>query len=339
MNRRLSEKLNDSGRMCRSYAAEKYAREGILPLPADKNELIGSAWGKAAFIFIGAAGIAVRLTAPWVKDKFTDSPVLVIDEAGRYVIPLLSGHVGGGAAMADEIAALTGAAAVHTTATDVREKFAVDVFAVKNGLLITDREAAKRISAAVLEGEKIGLYIQYPGCRISGEIPEELVLCRNFSDTEQYTHRIVIGDGFCGSGQERRTLILKPKNVTAGIGCRKGIAGELLEDGLCEILRMNGLELGQVERLASIDLKKEERAIRYLSEKYALPFITYTADELAEVRGVTTGSDFVKRVAGVDNVCERAALLCCKNGALIQGKCIRESMTAALARRPLKIRF
>ena len=85
------------------------------------------------------------MIAPHVKDKFTDSPVLVMDEKGSYVIPLLSGHVGGAVELAKEIAEKINAQAVLTTATDVEQKFAVDVFAKSNGLVLTDRKKAKEI--------------------------------------------------------------------------------------------------------------------------------------------------------------------------------------------------
>lgn len=123
-------------RFCRLY--------GFHAFPEDKKSWIGSLWGEKALFFIGAAGIAVRMIAPHVKDKFTDSPVLVMDEKGSYVIPLLSGHVGGAVELAKEIAEKINAQAVLTTATDVEQKFAVDVFAKSNGLVLTDRKKQRR---------------------------------------------------------------------------------------------------------------------------------------------------------------------------------------------------
>ena len=92
-----------------------------------------------------------------------------------------------------------------------------------------------------------------------------------------------------------------------------------------------------MERIASIDLKKEEPALCNLARELRIPFVTYPAEILKEIRCVTASSDFVERTTGVDNVCERAALTCCPEGKLIQGKCIRDSMTAALVRRPLRL--
>ena len=129
---------------------------------------------KEAILFVGAAGIAVRLIAPWVQDKLKDPAVLVIDEQGRYAIPILSGHVGGCNELAEAAAQILGAEPVITTATDLRQAFAVDVFAAENELVISDRELAKQISAAELRGEKIGFFSDYP---VDGIVPAEITLC------------------------------------------------------------------------------------------------------------------------------------------------------------------
>ncbi len=126
---------------------------------------------KEAILFVGAAGIAVRLIAPWVQDKLKDPAVLVIDEQGRYAIPILSGHVGGCNELAETAAQILGAEPVITTATDLRQAFAVDVFAAENELVISDRELAKQISAAELRGEKIGFFSDYP---VDGIVPAEI---------------------------------------------------------------------------------------------------------------------------------------------------------------------
>ena len=356
LNRRLCEKLKKNFHLerganaCIGYAPEKYAGEGILPLPADKAALIGSRWGQSAYVFIGAAGIAVRYIAPWVKDKYTDSPVLVIDEKGQYVIPLLSGHVGGAAALADEVADMIGAVPVHTTATDVQGKFAVDVFAKKNGLVITDREAVKKISAGLLNGEKAALYIEDPFVNVTGTPPDEIVLCESFKKAEQYSYQIIITGSLeqyvkgresevKEPEQEGCSLLLLPRNIAAGIGCRKGIEESVLENGFLGILAENGVDIRQVKSIASINLKKNEPALLHLCEKYRIPFETYTAEELRSVSDVTTASEFVKKITGVDNVCERAARLSCSAGSMIQGKRIREGMTAALVKCPMEITF
>ena len=337
LNRRLCGLLRQRGKKCRGYAPEKFAGDGIEPIPGEIREVIRDNWGERAFFFIGAAGIAVRYIAPFVRDKFTDSAVLVLDEKGRYVIPLLSGHMGGAVRMADEAAELIWAEAVHTTATDVQKKFAVDVFAKRNHLLITDRQTAKEISAAVLEGERIALFPEYPGCRIEGNAPDELVLCGSREEASAFRYRIVVGDGL--SVLEPGTLVLKPVNVTVGIGCRRGIKKELLKEGLFSVLKENGLVMEQAEAIASIDLKKDEPAILALAGEYGIPFFTYPAEELKEIESVTASSPFVEQTTGVDNVCERAALTFCREGELVQGKCIRESMTAALVRRPAVLRM
>lgn len=134
-------------------------------------------------IFIGACGIAVRTIAPLLKSKTEDPAVLVLDEAGQYVISLLSGHIGGANAYAQKIAGLTGATPVITTASDVRGKIAVDVFAKNNHLTISSMKAAKCVEAAILRGEPVEVYCSGT---VQGAVPPELTLIQG-NRTEKWS--------------------------------------------------------------------------------------------------------------------------------------------------------
>ena len=123
--------------------------------------------GCDALLFVGATGIAVRAIAPFLAGKAVDPAVLVIDEAGHYVISLLSGHLGGANALARTIAPLLGAEPIITTATDEESAFSVDLFAKENGFLLMDLRKAKEVAAKVLRGEKLRIYTDIPLERLS----------------------------------------------------------------------------------------------------------------------------------------------------------------------------
>ena len=149
-----------------------------------------------ALVFVGACGIAVRAIAPWITDKLHDSPVLVIDEQGQYVIPLLSGHVGGANELAVRLAGELGAVPVITTATDLHGSFAVDLFAKRNDLWIHNREGIARVSAKILAGEKITIRTD----RASGS-------GRDYSVRDQAVCISSGGKGGCpNSGQHGRNI-------------------------------------------------------------------------------------------------------------------------------------
>ena len=115
---------------------------------------------KHALLFIGACGIAVRAIAPCLVNKLCDSPVLVMDEFGQYIIPVLSGHVGGANEIALRIADVMGAIPVITTATDLNGKFAVDMFAKRNDLWIANKDGIAKVSSKVLAGKEITVWIE-----------------------------------------------------------------------------------------------------------------------------------------------------------------------------------
>lgn len=332
-NQKLTEKLEQAGWKSKGYLKGKAPGGQELEEIKDIGHWLEEGWGTDAYLFIGAAGIAVRSIAPFVNDKFTDSPVLVMDEKGKFVIPILSSHVGGAGELAAMIASLEGALPVVTTATDLNEKFAVDLFAVRNGMKVTDKRMAKEISSRILQGKEVGFYSDFP---VEGKEPEELCL---WSDLE-CGERDMSGIAVLEKEPPRRfpgMLYLFPKILCVGIGCRKGVGEEKIEREIRRILENGGWKFEQIAVVASIDLKANEQGIVEFTKKYRIPFQTYTASELNKVEGIRSSSEFVKKVTGTDNVCERAALLAGKSGKLVHEKEVSGDMTIAIVRMDCKI--
>lgn len=336
LNQRLAKELERKGYVCAGY--EKRSRQkdrpdmgqGLLAVEESVSQWAGRRFMDADHIvFVGAMGIAVRSIAPWIGDKWTDPSVAVIDEAGRFVISVLSGHAGGGNDLAAEAAGILGAVPVITTATDINQLFAVDVFAVKNALWVTDRALAREISGEVLSGGKVGVFSDYPleGPR-PGELTWEQRQKRNFWVTRRR--------GSCPwKGPEEGVLKLVPKVVHVGVGCRKDTPEGVLEEALFQALERWDCVLESVAAIATIDLKKQEPGLLGLARGLGTCFRTYEARELAEVDGEFQESSFVAQVTGIGNVCERAALKSAgENGArgkLICGKQVISGVTIALA--------
>ena len=281
-------------------------------------------WTAAAFdraqglIFVGAAGIAVRSIAPWLRHKSRDPAVVVVDEGGQFAIPILSGHLGGANDLAREIAALLGGQAVITTATDVSGEFAVDQWARRQGLIVCNPENIVDVSSALLAGRTVTFWSRWP---IAGELPAGLVWGeREASDvvTDWYAPR-------------ETALWLCPKTLRAGVGCRRGTKVETIRALLNTVLRGERLSPLGLEAVCSIDLKQDEPGLLALCEALELPLAAYTAQELAAVPGEFTPSPFVENITGVDNVCERAALA--EGGVLLRKKTAQNGVTLALAGR------
>lgn len=283
-----------------------------------------------ALIFIGAAGIAVRALAPWIRDKFQDPAVLVVDEMGKFVIPVLSGHMGGANALARRLAEGIHAVPVITTATDLRGCFAVDDFAREKGFYLTDRKLAKIMSAQVLKGSPIGVFSdipvrleEMPGCHLGQ--PEKLNLYMGIWKKEKWKK-----EPWAEFLSENNTLQLVPKCIVLGLGCRKDIAEEELKQQVMEGLGEWNIWPQAVKKLATINLKKEEKAILSLCGEMNWELCLFSSRELAAAEGKFSYSAFVEKTTGVGNVCERAAVLGA-GSTLLLGKKIKKGITMAAA--------
>ena len=257
-----------------------------------------------ALIFVGAAGIAVRAIAPFIRGKDKDPAVIVIDELKQHVIPILSGHLGGANDLARSLAELLSAEEVITTATDINKVFAVDSFASERGIGIENPERIKDVSAALLRNEEVGISLSP-----------------------------FLSDIF------PKTLHLVPKCLCLGVGCRKGTEYGELRDFILGFLKDRNIALSAVSDIASIDIKRDEEAIRRFSEEYSLNLFFFSADELKELPDCFTfsESDFVLKETGVSNVCERSAVkraseLCSFDRVrLLEKKQVSKGMTLAIA--------
>ena len=278
-----------------------------------------------AMVFVGSTGIAVREIAPHIRDKAIDPAVVSIDELGRFCVPLLSGHIGGANDLAMELANALEAIPVITTATDINKRFSVDAWAARNGYEIASLSRAKAVSAAILE-QDVPLKSDYP---IVTNLPGGVVL----ADSGDVGIRISVFK----DEPYKQTLRLIPKILHLGIGCRKGTPVETIREAVDEVLLEHNIDQRAIKCAASIDLKAEEAGLLQYCGEQKLPVTFYTAEELKAVPGEFTPSAFVQSITGVDNVCERAALIGAEK--LIVKKAARNGVTVALAEEYWEVHF
>ena len=314
---------------------------------ADLRAWTAHAWKASdALLFVGAAGIAVRAIAPHVASKASDPAVVAIDEAGRFAVPLLSGHLGGANELAQTVARAVGAILVITTATDVRGVWAVDTWARCAGLAVSNPEAIKRVSARLLSGGRVALYSDMP---ISGQPPEGVDIASDRARADivvspfaganagasvraaETTGKVVpaseTGKPACVRAQAPapEPLRLVVPCIVAGMGCRRGACAEA------------GISPSAVREAATIDVKAHEEGLLAFCRARNIPLATYSAEELSQVEGSVSPSDFVRATVGVDNVCERAALA--DGGKLIFPKLAHGGVTIAFSKVTIELSF
>lgn len=315
-----------AGHELQCYTMVRFAEPGFGAICRPSKSFYGSIFGEVdAMVFVGSVGIAVREIAPHVRDKSTDPAVVAIDELGKFAVPLLSGHIGGANDLALALAERLGATPVITTATDINHRFSVDAWAASNGYVIGSLGGAKAVSAAILE-EDVPMHSDFP---IVTGLPDGVILGES-------------GDvGICISVYRNepflRTLRLVPQILHLGIGCRKGTGASAIWEAVDTVLKDNNIDPRAVKCAASIDLKAEEPGLLQFCEERKLPVSFYSAGELKAVPGDFIPSEFVQSITGVDNVCERSAMVGAEK--LIVKKTAHNGVTVAVAAEHLEVRF
>ncbi len=275
-------------------------------------------------VFIMATGIAVRSIAPLIKDKKTDPAVLVIDEHGKHIIPLIGGHLQGANELAKTLARLLNSNAVITTASDLKELPALDLWIKRCGLKIKNSSLLPKVMSKLIEKGKLKLFKE-KGIQIP------LLKCFQLTEDPLEADIVITNRVYKVKG-----LILVPQNLFVGIGFHDWITQEEIEGSIKEVLFKNGLLFESIKAIATIDKKANHPALTEFCNKYGFKLYSFSSTELNKVKGINH-SERVFQAVKVSSVCEQASLMA-SQGKLIVPKQVFKDITVAVSESKLTVK-
>ncbi len=236
-------------------------------------------------ICLFSLGAVIRLLSSHIKDKKTDPAVIVIDDNANFVISVLSGHLGGANELSNEIADKIGATPVITTAADVNKTIAVDLVGREFGWRIEDDSNVTRISAFMVNKEKIGIF-QNIGKKEwwKGKLPENITFFSNMKDLKNSDckgHLLITNDQINDEYVMENSVIYRVPSLVIGIGLHWDTPKETILNGVNETLEKFGLNQNEIARFVSIKKDKDVIGLIELSEEMNVPLEYIDREELA----------------------------------------------------------
>ena len=283
-----------------------------------------------SIIFISSTGIAVRAISKYLISKAIDPAVVVVDVCNKFSISLVSGHLGGANNLTLKVSEVLGNTPVITTATDNMDILAPDIIAMNNELIIDDLKIAKIIAGRLVNGENV--YFKDDKAIIKcpkGYIETEKVQGNTLWITHKASRDLKSEDNnvvrYLDEYEARTILRLIRKDIILGIGCKRNTDSDKLFDFISDILKE---DIRSVDRIASINIKSDEKAILDLAEKLNCDLLFFSASEISRVEHKYEGSDFVKKSIGVSSVSEPVVELA--GGEIIISKIKKDGMTLCI---------
>jgi cobalt-precorrin 5A hydrolase len=325
-----------------AFVPEKFKDEAPFASPVQEplKELLADLWPRyKGIVAVVSLGALVRSIATLLKDKRTDPGLIAIDEAGGFVISVLSGHLGGANALANELAKRIGATPIITTASDSLGTIGVDILGRDLGWALEGIENVTAVSACVVNDEPVGIFQE------AGEPtfwPKGRPLPRNLRTLQSLealastplSACLIVTDRLITLplALARKTVVYRPKSLVLGVGCDRGVPLEELETLVLKTLQERGLSFLSVRALATIDIRKNEPAIVQFAQTRGLPLLTFAKEELNRVKDVPNPSTMAMKYVGVIGVAEPSAILGGNFGELIVPKVKLKKATLAIAR-------
>lgn len=275
------------------------------------------------FVFIGAMGICIRSIAPFIKDKYTDPAILCVDSTGRFVISVLSGHIGGANDWARRVAAITGGEAVVTTQSDNTGLWALDTLARRFDWRTAASHAEMNNMISLFVGNQptaLLLDVKDRGTDyLERTLPEHVSVFYRFEDIRPEAFRLIIAVTPFIYTADVPILYYRPRVLHVGIGCRRDSAPEGVAEHMADVMEAHRLSPLAVRSVATIELKKDEPLFHALAQTWEAEKHVYRADELADIT-VPNPSQKVFDTTGVWGVSESTAQRASGFGPLVMEK-------------------
>ena len=313
--------ISDSSRGLAERILASYPEAKILPFGSFSKEVFHES---SSLVFIGAMGICVRSIATFAEDKHTDPAVVCIDSTGKYVIPVLSGHIGGANDLSKELANLLGAEAIITTQSDNANLWALDTLGKKYDWTLIAKDSNAAISTFV-NGKPTALLldIRDKGTDyLERTVPSHVSIFYSFEAIPQQDYELLMIVSPQQYDTSIPTITYIPKVLHLGMGCRKDMQGDptVVYEHIKDVLRDKRLYPEALADVNTIDLKKCEPVLTLLA--YGVmecPFHTYTSEELKDIP-VPNPSEKVLEVTESPSVSEASAIYAAHGGPLLVEK-------------------
>ncbi|MCS7149234.1 MAG: precorrin-3B C(17)-methyltransferase [Caldimicrobium sp.] len=311
----LSENAQKIGRAIEGYLGKL----NYIPYGSNLSERLRDIWKEGnIIIFVMALGIVARLCKDFIKEKGRDPGVIVIDEEGKHVIPYLGGHYAETNRIAKDLAIILEANPVITTASDIKNIPALDLWIKREGYVVKNKELLAKVMSRLNRERQLSVYIE----------GHRLVNLPNFLKvTSEKEQADILISPFRDSSSKR--LILIPKRIWIGIGFHNWLKQEDLEERILKALEVFNLEISSVKGVATIDKKASFEPLHNLALKWGWQIKSFSKDELSRVTDVTT-SLRVRQAVGTGSVSEASARLASKGDLLIP-KRVYKDFTIAVA--------
>jgi cobalt-precorrin 5A hydrolase len=336
---RLGKKLGKCLAGLEFYVSSRYAGQAGSAChrfePTELKDLIARIWKNYdGFVLIMATGIVVRVIAPLLESKESDPAVVVMDDAGRFAVSLLSGHLGGANELAERCAFAAGARAVVTTATDANDLPSFDMLAKEQGWVIDDISRVKTLNTLLLDNEEIAVVDQTGQTRPWLHGRGRITFYETFAEAAGSAARgflFVTNHTLPQRITPEQALILRPRNLVLGIGCNRGTPCDEIEAFVALHLKRLFLSPKSVICIASVAAKRDETGLTDYAGRLGVPLRCFEADELNRVVFPSPPSEHALAAVGVYGVAEPAAILASGGGRLLLKKVKSANVTLAVA--------